>query len=116
MVQTDQRRPITASVNIGPTACRRLRPRRLMRQPASLPSCHTPGRIGPGVDTPETTHQTLGVQPFGPEASALRYAPRRGKFQRDPVATNRSYVGTEFTKRIVKEPKDEIDERNRGSG
>ena len=24
------------------------RPRRLMRQPASLPSCHTPGRTGPG--------------------------------------------------------------------
>ena len=45
-----------------PTACRRLGPRRLMRQPTSLPSWHTPGRTGP--------------RPFGRRA---RPTPPRGR-------------------------------------
>ena len=41
-----------------------------------------------GVDTPETTHPTLGVQPFGPEAAASTTARLTGatvRLDRDPA-------------------------------
>ena len=31
-----------------------------------------------GTDTPETTHPTVGVQPFGPDARLVRYVMRPG--------------------------------------